>query len=131
DPDPDLIGALGRAAQILEMAVMKGLKPAVDHASLGFHQHVSPVLANLKMRSIFGLRNQDSGALLDSTDPTQEQLLRLELRLEGRALVGRQRDQQATGGLRVEAERDDRLRGAVEDDVGGGEVAVARVAARA
>ena len=31
DSDPDLVGALGRAAQVLEVTVVERLKPAVDH----------------------------------------------------------------------------------------------------
>src|SRR4030095_3098360 len=73
----------------------------------------------------------NSEALLDPSDPADEELARLEFSLERWSLLRRQRDQQAAGGLGIEAERDDRLRRAVERHVGGGEGAGSRGAARA
>src|SRR2546422_11077932 len=83
------------------------------------------------MRSIFGLRHKDSGALLDPSDPADKESPRLKLGLERGSLLGRQRDEQAARRLRIKTERDDRLWRAVERHVLRGEVAVSRVAARA
>src|SRR3989440_12965908 len=75
--------------------------------------------------------DDDAFALLDAADPADEEFARLELRLQRGGSGGRQGHEQAACCLRVIAERDERLGDAVELEVPPGEVAVARVAARA
>src|SRR5437763_10413208 len=76
------------------------------------------------------LFNDDAGPLLDATDPADEQPLAGELRLEGCAALGWNRNEETAGRLRVVAERGKRVRQAVQRDVRTGEVAGARVGAR-
>ena len=64
------------------------------------------------------------------SDAAHEELPRRELRLQHRSLVGRHRDEQPTGGLRVVCERELRLREVARLDVRSGEVPIAAVAAR-
>src|ERR687888_1772976 len=77
------------------------------------------------------LFDDDAAPLLDVADPADEEPSRRELRLEDRPLRGRERDEQATGRLRVVAERREHVGDAVRPDVRRREVAVPRIAARA
>src|SRR5947207_2435738 len=77
------------------------------------------------------LLDDDAAPLLDVADPADEEPPRGELGLERRSLLGRERDEQAAGRLRVVAEGHQHVGDAVEPDVRRREVAVPRVAARA
>src|SRR4051812_47710972 len=77
------------------------------------------------------LLDDDAASLLDVADPADEEPPRRELGLERRPLLGGKRDEQPAGRLRVVAERGEDVGDAVEPDVRGREVAVARIAARA
>src|SRR5919198_1253548 len=77
------------------------------------------------------LLDDDAAPLLDVADPADEEPSRRELRFEDRALRGRERDEQASGRLRVVAERREHVGDAVGPDVRRREVPVPRVAARA
>src|SRR5918912_573084 len=77
------------------------------------------------------LFDDDAAPFLDVADPADEEPPRGELGLERRPLLGRKRDEQAAGRLRVVAERREHVGDAVEPDVRGREVAVPRIAARA
>src|SRR5437764_12984876 len=65
----------------------------------------SPVSSSRDARA--RLRESNAGALFDPADAPQEELRALELRLERRPLLGRKRDQQPAGRLRVVAEGDE------------------------
>src|SRR4029450_11061706 len=75
--------------------------------------------------------NEDSCSLLDAADPPDEETALHELRLERDTAFARERDEQPARGLRVVAERVERVVHAVEPHGQRREVAVARVAGRA
>ena len=74
---------------------------------------------------------QDAGALFHGAHPGEEEARALELGLERERLLGRERNEQPACRLRVVREREQLVRHAVAGDVRAGEVAVARIAARA
>src|SRR5215204_100439 len=77
------------------------------------------------------LLDDDAGAFLDHADPAQEEAALRKLGFDDRSLLGRQRDEKATGGLRVVAEHDEAVGHPFQGQVPPGEVAVPRIAARA
>src|ERR671910_310770 len=74
-------------------------------------------------------RDADTRAFFDGTDPAEKESTAGELGLEGGALRGRERHEKTAGGLRVVAERDQRLRHPFKGQPPRDEVAVAGVAA--
>src|SRR5205823_13837694 len=75
------------------------------------------------------LRESNAGALFDGANPAQKEPGALELALERRALVRRERNEETASGLRVVPEGDECVVGAVELEVGLGELAIPPVAA--
>src|SRR5919204_439243 len=75
------------------------------------------------------LEDENPGAFLHASDSADEELASGELGFERGSALGGDRDEQAARGLRVVAERLERVREAGRVHVGGREVAVARVAA--
>ena len=116
DPDEHLVRALGGAAQVLEVAVVERLEPPVDHPRGARAQPTTtPEPSSTRpTRRMKSFRDSNSAS-------------------SAGAALGRDRDEQAARGLRVVAERDERLRHVAvrASTCRRGEVAVARVAARA
>src|SRR5262249_4949822 len=66
DPDEHLFGAVGRAAQVFEVAVVERLEPPVDHAPGDHHSTTTPEPSStrptLRMKSFRAVNSASSEA---------------------------------------------------------------------